>query len=85
MSCRGPHGTAMMLGLVPGPCVTCALRSRPPVLPPKMGLGVSGLSVGSVHLGASVAVSARTCTCLRLRGRAAGLGTALAVLAWLTT
>lgn len=55
------------------------------MLPPKMGLGVSGLRVGSVHLGASVAVSARTCTALTLWGTAAGLGTQLADLALLTT
>ena len=47
------------------------------MLPPKMGLGVSGLRVGSVHLGASVAVSARTCTALLLRVSAAGLHTQL--------
>jgi hypothetical protein len=55
------------------------------VLPPKMGLGVSGLRVGSVHLGASVAVSARTWTALVLRGAAASLATLLADLALLTT
>jgi hypothetical protein len=53
------------------------------VLPPKMGEGVSGSSVGSVHLGASfaagfaVSVSARTRTTRLLRlgtaGRAATL------------
>lgn len=46
------------------------------MLPPKMGEGVSGLSVGSVHLGASsflaaaAAASARTTTLLRRRGAA---------------
>lgn len=55
------------------------------MLPPKMGEGVSGLRVGSVHLGASVAVSARICTALTLRGTAASLGTQLAEPALLTT
>lgn len=51
---------------------TCALRSSPPVLPPKMGDGVFGSSVGSVHFGFSGAAagasfsSARTTTLARL-------------------
>lgn len=55
------------------------------MLPPKMGEGVSGLSVGSVHLGASVAVSARTCTALLLRDRVVGLLTQLRADPLLTT
>lgn len=51
---------------------TCALRSSPPVLPPKIGDGVFGSSVGSVHFGFSGAAagasfsSARTTTLARL-------------------
>ena len=36
---------------------TCALRSNPPVDPPKIGLGVFGLSLGAVH-GAGAAAAA---------------------------
>ena len=44
---------------------TCALRSNPPVDPPKIGLGVFGLSLGAVHgagaaAGAAAFSSART-------------------------
>ena len=48
---------------------TCALRSNPPVDPPKIGLGVFGLSLGAVHgagaAGAAAAFSsARTTRCV---------------------
>lgn len=52
--------------------LTCAFLSSPPVLPPKMGDGVLGSSLGSVHLGFSGAAadasfpSARTTTLARL-------------------
>jgi hypothetical protein len=50
---------------------TCAFLSRPPVLPPKMGDGVSGLSVGGTNTFSSTtgaaAASARTCTFLETR------------------
>jgi hypothetical protein len=52
---------------------TCALRSRPPVLPPKIGLGHEGSSAGADHF--SVFFSAVSATAaLRICGRGAAAG-----------